>query len=67
MYGEKGHLWQERAPMGLAEDRQEPPKTATENSGGLREKVAAFGDELTVFAGENGVPAALDDADEEAL
>lgn len=65
--GEKGHEWSEAAPMRGSEDRQETPKTATENSGGLREKVAAFGDELTVFAGEKGASGALAEADEEAL
>lgn len=50
-----------------AEDRQELPKTATENSGGLREKVAAFGDELAVFNGGKGAPRTLTEADEEAM
>lgn len=67
MYEEKGHLWQERAPMVAPEDRQETPKTATKSSGGLQGKVAAFDDEVAAFAGEKGVPDALAEADEEAL
>lgn len=55
-----------------SEDRQESPKTATKNSDGLREKVAAFGDELAAFAGEKGEQAtpaevAFDDSDAEEI
>jgi putative DNA primase/helicase len=34
------------------EDRQDAPKTATKNSGGLQERVAAFDSEITAIAGD---------------